>query len=306
VVDQQPPREGECVIGLLGGPPSNRHVEKHEEVVVEDPRAVPDLSARDLGIQLVVEVPADGLRLPNDVVVVEGLGKGRRGTVRRRDPGAPPMARAVADDEGVIWLPYPPGGGEVSRLNQATAVAGTLTDGGVPQLVKVVTVFPTPVASVTTREVGRLVLGEMSNLNVASVEFALVPISLVPMSPSISVSVVPSPPVTVPDEVAVKSLIITAPGTVSPDSNKEYGDSPGVRKIHCPASPGAALAGTPNWSSRAGALPSKYRIWLEARSTSNCSVPKAVGSVSVWVPSFCPASPVVGTVVPPPSVVVET
>jgi hypothetical protein len=109
------------------------------------------------------------------------------------------VAVAVADAEGVIWLPYPPGGGEVSRLNQATAVAGTLTDGGVPQLAKVVTVFPTPMASVTTREVGRLVLGEMSNLKVASVEFALVPIS-----PSISVSVVPSLPVTVPDEVAVK------------------------------------------------------------------------------------------------------
>ena len=65
------------------------------------------------------------------------------------------VAVAVADAEGVIWLPYAPGRGEVSRLNQATAIAGTLTDGGVPQLVKVVMMFPTPAASVTTRDVTR-------------------------------------------------------------------------------------------------------------------------------------------------------
>jgi hypothetical protein len=55
-------------------------------------------------------------------------------------------------------------------------------------LVKVVTVCPTPAASVTTREVGRLVLGEMSSVNVAIGALALLPTWLVPMSPSISVS----------------------------------------------------------------------------------------------------------------------
>ena len=53
------------------------------------------------------------------------------------------VAGAVAPGVGVSPLPYPSGGEAVVRVDHATTVAGTATDGAVPQSVKV-TVFTVP------------------------------------------------------------------------------------------------------------------------------------------------------------------
>jgi hypothetical protein len=78
---------------------------------------------------------------------------------------APGVALGVGAPAGVPPLPYPPEGAAVVKLDQAIAPVGALTEGGVPQALKVVvnvrTTAPPEIVDVSI--IGRSVLGATSS-----------------------------------------------------------------------------------------------------------------------------------------------
>ena len=134
---------------------------------------------------------------------------------------------------GVSALPYPSGGLEVVSVDQATALAGTGTEGAVPHPVNVM-VFTLPSLKDMKMEAGRSELGEMSTRTVALGEY-----SEAATVPVILVSVAPAAPVTCSVEVATKPVIPNSDATVMPACSAWYGPSAGWTETQCPAIAGA-------------------------------------------------------------------
>ncbi len=106
VVDEHLLRELGAAVGVAGPVTTDRHVEDHEEGVVEDPAVTTKPTRVDPEELRTVEVPADDVRLPVHPVGVEGVGQRLSDGAAAGDPAAAGVARSV--DGAVHGVRLPP------------------------------------------------------------------------------------------------------------------------------------------------------------------------------------------------------